>query len=83
MSLHAAPVIPIIAALPQIAALVYGKHRKESEMNRASPVETRKALEVANIYAKAGIPFIPMPVLSEEQRQEAILEAARRIEQEA
>tara|TARA_R110000850_G_scaffold121623_4_gene239412 strand:- start:9631 stop:9801 length:171 start_codon:yes stop_codon:yes gene_type:complete len=52
-------------------------------MNRASPVETRKALEVANIYAKAGIPFIPMPVLSEEQRQEAILEAARRIEQEA
>lgn len=48
-------------------------------MNRASPIETRSSLEVANTYAKAGISFVPMPALSEAQRQAAILEAASRL----
>lgn len=50
-------------------------------MNRASPVETRRSLELANAYAKAGIPFVPVPVLSDQQQAEAVALVAERIEQ--
>lgn len=35
-------------------------------IQRASPADLRKALEIANTLAKAGLLFIPMPVLSAE-----------------
>lgn len=34
-------------------------------MNRASPSELRKSLEAAQALVRAGILFVPMPVLSE------------------
>lgn len=34
-------------------------------MNRASPVELRQSLEMANALASAGIRFVPIPVMNE------------------
>jgi hypothetical protein len=33
-------------------------------VDRASPAQQRKALEVANLFVKMGIGFVPMPVAS-------------------
>jgi len=49
-------------------------------MNRARPVELRKALEVANAYAKAGIDFIPMPVLDGKHKNDLIQQADNTLE---
>lgn len=50
-------------------------------MNKASPIDTRRALEAANAYAKAGIPFVPVPVLSTKQKHETAALATQRLEQ--
>lgn len=34
-------------------------------MERASPVQQRKALELANMFVRMGIGFVPIPVASE------------------
>jgi len=36
-------------------------------MNRASPSQQRKALEIANLFVKMGIGFVPVPVASAEE----------------
>lgn len=36
-------------------------------MNKASPVEIRKCLEMANSLAHAGIRFVPVPVISDDE----------------
>ena len=36
-------------------------------MNKALPVEIRKCLEMANILAHAGIRFVPVPVISDDE----------------
>ncbi|WP_368569668.1 DUF1382 family protein, partial [Enterobacter roggenkampii] len=38
-------------------------------MNRASPVDLRKSLEIANNLAHIGIRFVPIPVATEEEFQ--------------
>ena len=50
-------------------------------MNRASPADLRKALEVAHAYAKAGLLFVPMPVLNETDHHKLVADAAERIDQ--
>ena len=35
-------------------------------MNRASPVELRKAIEAAQAFVKAGVLFVPIPVMDEQ-----------------
>jgi len=35
-------------------------------IERASPVEMRKTLEIVDEFKKAGIKFIPIPILSED-----------------
>lgn len=50
-------------------------------MNRASPVDLRKAIEVANAYTNAGILFVPMPVLNEADHHDLVQKASQRIEQ--
>lgn len=50
-------------------------------MNRASPVDLRKAIEVANAYTKAGILFVPMPVLNEADLHVLARQASERLEQ--
>lgn len=56
-------------------------------MNRASPVEMRKALEVVQVLKDAGILFVPIPVLNEAQHnqlnkqlQNALAEIAQQCE---
>lgn len=34
-------------------------------IERASPPQLRKALEVANVFTKMGVGFVPMPVANE------------------
>lgn len=50
-------------------------------MNRASPVDLRKAIEVANAYTKAGILFVPMPALNEADQRDLVQQASQRLEQ--
>jgi hypothetical protein len=49
-------------------------------MNKASPVEMRKALEAVETLKKAGLLFVPMPVLSEADHAELIQDMMRRFE---
>jgi hypothetical protein len=49
-------------------------------MNRATPVETRKALAVAHELAKAGIWFVPMPVLSDADHAQLAAQIVARME---
>ena len=52
-------------------------------MNRASPVDLRKSLEIANNLARIGIRFVPIPVATEEEFQTLAAELSRRLEQMA
>ena len=49
-------------------------------MNRANPADLRKAIEMANVYVKAGVMFVPIPVLNEADRAAKMLEAELAIE---
>lgn len=54
-------------------------------MDRASPAEIRKSLELAHTLAKAGILFAPIPLLTEEDKADfgrLIQNQMARIEQE-
>ena len=50
-------------------------------MNRASPVDLRLALEMAHSLAKAGVVFVPVPVLSNEDKAILVRDAYMRITQ--
>lgn len=50
-------------------------------MNRASPVDLRAALEIANALMKAGIDFVPIPVLSDEDKAILARDVQIRLEQ--
>ncbi|EGV0696172.1 DUF1382 family protein [Enterobacter roggenkampii] len=52
-------------------------------MNRASPVDLRKSLEIANHLANIGIRFVPIPVASEEEFQTLAAELSRKLERMA
>jgi hypothetical protein len=49
-------------------------------MNRASPVDLRKAAEAANTYIKAGVLFVAMPVLSEADHADLVAQAHTRLD---
>ncbi len=50
-------------------------------MNRASPVDLRKCLEMANSLAHIGIRFVPIPVATDEEFQVLLAESLQRLEQ--
>jgi len=50
-------------------------------MNRASPVDLRIALEMAHSLAKAGVVFVPVPVLSDEDKAILVRDAYMRLDQ--
>jgi hypothetical protein len=50
-------------------------------MNRASPVDLRKAAEAANTYIKAGVLFVPMPALSAADHADLVAQAQLRLDQ--
>ncbi len=52
-------------------------------MNRASPVDLRKSLEIANRLALIGVRFVPIPVVSDEEFQALSAELSRKLEQMA
>jgi hypothetical protein len=52
-------------------------------MNRASPVDLRKSLDIANHLARIGIRFVPIPVATEEEFQKLTAELSQRLEQMA
>lgn len=52
-------------------------------MNRATPVDLKKSLEIANNLARIGIRFVPIPVATEEEFQAMTAELSRRLEQMA
>ncbi len=52
-------------------------------MNRASPVDLRKSLEIANNLAHIGIRFVPIPAATEEDFQALSAELSRWLEKMA
>lgn len=50
------------------------------QMQRADPVEMRKALVAADSMRNAGILFVPMPVLNKDDYKEMITEVMRRLD---
>ncbi|MDK6930720.1 DUF1382 family protein [Klebsiella aerogenes] len=52
-------------------------------MNRASPVDLRKNIEIANHLAHIGIRFVPIPVATDEEFQALAAELSRKLEQMA
>ena len=52
-------------------------------MNRASPVEMRRSLDMAKALQEAGILFVPMPVANAVEASEMIERAQDRLERMA
>ncbi len=50
-------------------------------MNKASPVDLRKSLEMANSLAQIGIRFVPIPVATEEEFQALVARVHNKLEQ--
>jgi hypothetical protein len=44
-------------------------------LERASPVQIRKALELANLFVKMGVNFVPVPVASDDEQQKLVAQA--------
>lgn len=49
-------------------------------LERASPVQLRKALEMANLFVKMGINFVPMPVGCDAEHAALLEKAMRKLE---
>lgn len=47
---------------------------------RASPIEARKTMELAEAMKNAGIRFVPVPVFSDAELKELLLEACDKFE---
>jgi hypothetical protein len=41
-------------------------------MDKCSPVEMRKTLELVDVFRKTGIRFVPMPVFDDEDRAKTV-----------
>ena len=50
-------------------------------MNRANPLELRKALELAHAFVTAGIDFVPVPVLTQDDKNELAMDVQTRLKQ--
>lgn len=49
-------------------------------MNRCSPVEMRKNLEMVQAFKEAGVDFVAVPVFSEAQKDELLLLVTGRLD---
>ncbi len=50
-------------------------------MNRASPSQQRKALEIANLFVKMGVGFVPVPVASAEEFEQLATQSIEKMSQ--
>jgi hypothetical protein len=48
-------------------------------LERASPVQLRKALELANLFVKIGVNFVPMPVANDEEQHALVGQALAKL----
>ena len=48
-------------------------------IERASPVQLRKALDLAHLFAKMGINFVPMPVANDEEHRAMVEQALAKL----
>ena len=48
-------------------------------MDKCSPVEMRKCLEVVQVLKEAGIRFVPMPVIDDDDRQKLLRQLGLRL----
>ena len=49
-------------------------------MNRASPVDLRKAKYLVEEFVRAGIDFVPIPVIDQDDKNELAMDLQRRLE---
>ena len=49
-------------------------------MKRASPVELRKAKYLVKEFVRAGIDFVPIPVVDQDDKNELAMDLQRRLE---
>lgn len=49
-------------------------------MERASPIELRKAMDASSLLSQAGILFVPVPVVGAEDCAKLMAEAQSRLE---
>ena len=50
-------------------------------MNRADPVDLRRALVMVNALTKAGLDFVPVPVLNQDDKTELAMDVQTRLGQ--
>lgn len=50
-------------------------------MNRADPVDLRRALVMVNALTKAGLDFVPVPVLNQDDKNELAMDVQTRLGQ--
>ncbi len=50
-------------------------------MNRATPVQMRKALEAVDQLRKAGVLFVPIPVINEDDRYALVDQMLARLQE--
>jgi hypothetical protein len=63
-----------------VDALVMLPHRGSVGATKASPVDMRKALVFADLLKKAGVLFVPVPVLNKADGDALCTEAFRRMD---
>jgi hypothetical protein len=50
-------------------------------LERASPADLRKALELANVFVKLGVNFVPVPVANAEEQRALVEQALTKLEE--
>jgi hypothetical protein len=50
-------------------------------LERASPTQQRKALELANLFVKAGVGFVPMPVSGPAEYEKLLRESIAKLDE--
>ncbi len=65
----------------QVSTEQAGRRRQGTEMNRASPSQQRKAIEIANLFVKMGVGFVPVPVASAEEFEQLATQSIEKMSQ--
>lgn len=50
-------------------------------LERASPAQLRKALELANVFVKMGVNFVPVPVSNEAELVELVQKSFEKLKE--
>ena len=50
-------------------------------MNKCSPIEMRKALDMAKLLSDAGVEFVAMPVLNDAHKKQLLIDAMANLDE--